>query len=139
MTLEAKLRTAASAWADLVALLGSSPFRWFDTQLDQKVNVFPAIVVLMVSSADTYAFNRRLPGGFSRVQFTIWADSGQDARAVETELVCFLNRFNAVGVSGLEQYPNTVLNRRGSLYPNTDGPKYQRIVDVSVFDNELVA
>lgn len=139
MTLEAKLRTAAIAWADLVALLGSAPFRWFDTQLDQKVNLFPAIVVLLVSSADTYALNRRLPGGFSRVQFTIWANSGQDARAVETELVCFLNQFNALGVPGLQQYPNNVLNRRGSLFPQTDGPKFQRILDVSIFDNESVA
>lgn len=138
MTLEAKLRTAAAAWPDLAALLGSSPFRWWDTQLNQAVNVFPAIVVLLVSSSDTYALNRRLPGGFSRVQFTIWADSGQDARAVEAELVCFLNQFNAIGVQGLQQYPNSVLNRRGSLYPRTEGPKYQRVLDVSIFDNEQV-
>lgn len=137
-TLEAKLRTAAAADTALTALLGTTPFRWYDTQLNETVNVFPAVVVQLISSSDAYAFNRRLPGGFSRVQFTIWASSGENARSVEAELVCFLNQFNAIGVSNLPQYPNTVLNRRSGLYVETAPPMYQRIVDVSIFDNENV-
>lgn len=137
-TLEAKLRAAASADTDLAALLGTSPFRWFDTQLDLASKVFPAVVVQLVSSSDVYAFNRRLPGGFNRVQFTIWGDSGQQARQVEGELVCFLNQFNAIGIPNLQLYPNLVLNRRSALYVDTSPPKYQRIVDVSIFDNENV-
>lgn len=135
-TLEAKLRIAASSWPDLVLLLGATPFRWFDTQLDPSSRTFPAVVVLLVSSSDDYVFNRRMPGGFSRVQFTIWGDSGESARTVETELVCFLNQFNAIGIPGLQQYPNTVLNRRGAFFPDPQPGKFQRIVDVSIFDNE---
>lgn len=135
-TLEAKLRTAALADSALTALLGTSPFRWYDTQLDETVNVFPAVVVQLISAPDMYALNRRMPGYFSRMQFTIWGTSGENARAVETELVCFLNQFNAVGVAGLQQYPNTVLNRRTSMYVQTQPAKWQRIVDVSIFNNE---
>ena len=136
--LEEKLRTKAAAYADLAALLGSSPFRWYDTQLTQGTQ-FPAVVVTLVASSDTYVSNGRMPTGFSRMQFTIWANDPVTARQVDDALTCFLNQANLVGINGLSIYSNQVVLTRAGMYPNTQPPKYWRTIDASIFDNELAA
>lgn len=138
-SLEVKLRTAAEAWPALTALLGTSPFRWFDVQLDQKQGkTLPAVVVLGVSNPRTYAFNARMVTNYSRMQFTIWGNTGEEARAVESELANFLDGFNAIGIAGLSQYPNIIVGSRGGMFPQTQAGRYLRIVDAMIFNNELV-
>jgi hypothetical protein len=51
-SLKAKLFTQASANAGLIALLGASPFRWFDQQLPQNA-AFPCIVAQQISNPAT--------------------------------------------------------------------------------------
>ena len=85
-----------------------------------------------------YVMDRRMPGSFSRVQFTIWDTDPQRVRQVDQAVTCFLNTFNALGLPGLVQYPNYVMNRVARLYPTPEPPRYQRILDVKIFDNEKV-
>ena len=137
MTLEAKLRAAAAAYAPLTALIGSPP-RWWDTQRQQG-SAFPSVTVLLVSGNKTYVFTGRLPTGWSRVQFTIEADSGEAARGVEAALAAMLDQANFVGVPGLAQYPSRIVLIRGGLntemQPGTPG-RWWRTVDAMIFSND---
>lgn len=133
-TLELKLRTAASAYAPLNSLLGTSPFRWFEIQLPAGT-LLPAVTVQMTSGSPTYVNTGRLATGFSRMQFTIWDLSAEGARAVENALLRFLDQFNAIGISGLVHYPNQVVLQRQGYYPTPAPPQFQRINDAMIFDN----
>jgi hypothetical protein len=131
------LRTAAASFAGLTALLGTSPFRWWDTQLVQG-SALPAVVTQLVAGSKTYTFAGRLPTGFSRVQFTIWADNPVSAANVEAQLTAFLDQFAGNGISGLVQYPNSIVMQRQSVFQETQPPKYQRITDAQIFSNDLI-
>src|SRR6266702_4637443 len=139
MRIEAKLRNAALAYAPLAALLGNTAqsFRWYETQLVEG-SAFPAVVVMLISNARDYAFQRRMATSFSRVQFTIWDTDPTRASQIEETLVEFLDQFNAYGISGLSQNANFVLNSRSTIYPDTQPPNYQRIIDAKLFDNQLI-
>ncbi len=137
MTLEADLRTQAAAFPGLTTLLGTNPFRWFDTQLPQGADM-PAVVVQLVAGSKTYTLAGRLPTGFSRVQFTIWDTDAQRSRDVETQLANFLDVFNGTGIPGLVQYPNSIVLQRQALFAETQPPKYQRINDANIFSNDLI-
>ena len=137
---EQRLRTAAAADAGLAALLGASPFRWYDDFLDQN-SAFPAIVINQISGSKVYSFNQRMATGWNRWQFTIWGgqfSAGAIARnTVEAALTSFLDQFkDGIGIVGLQQYPNHVINSRCAIFPRTDGPIYQQIVDVMMFSND---
>ncbi len=139
-TLKAKLYTAASAFPGLTALLGSPP-SWFDVQLPQQPNpppTFPAVVVFIVSQPRVYATTGRLSTYFSRVQFTVYGtgNDSQNADAVVEALLDFLKGFNAIGVSNLTAYPNTVVGDRDGGIAQTQPLTYQRFIDAMVFNDE---
>ncbi len=146
MTLEAKLRTAALAYPDLVALLTNVPsiprfpdFRWYDVQLLQGT-AFPAMVVQLISGGQTYTLNSRLSTSFNRMQFTIWDTNAERARQLESVLYAFLDGFNPAGVrADLQAAPNFVVLTRQGMYPQTQPPQYWRTNDVQIFDNTQVA
>jgi len=136
-TLEVKLRTTASAFAPLIALLGTSPFRWYDTQLVQG-SVFPAIVALLVSDPKSYYLGGRMNTSFARVQFTIWDTDAERGRSVEAALYDFLDVFNASGAPADRAKPNYVVGARGGMYPQTQPPQFQRIIDAKIFNNDTL-
>jgi hypothetical protein len=136
-TLEAKLFAAASAYAPLTALLGTSPFRWYVTQLTQG-SAMPAVVVFQVSDPAAYAFTGKLPTSAKRMQFTIWGDSAEKAQAVEAALVAFLGSFSAYGIPGLVSYANYVVNVRAGMYTQTQPARFLRTVDAMVQNNDLI-
>ncbi len=126
----------------LRALLGSgSPviFRWFDTTLAQKA-AYPSVVMQEVSNAPSYVYCTRLNTSFSRFQFTIWGGqfSGGVTAAdqVSDVLLSFFDQLNLVGISGLSQYNNIVLSNRRAVFPMTDQPVYQRVMDVRIFSKD---
>lgn len=137
-TLEVKLQAAAAANPALAALLGS-PFRWYDTQLDQPAT-FPAVVVYVVSNPRDYSFTARMATSWARVQFTIWggqfAAGSMSADAVRAALLSFLDQFNAVGIPGLVQYPCRVVGDHRAGFTQTDTMIYQRVIDAMIFSNE---
>ena len=137
-TLEVKLRTVAAADSALTALLGTSPFRWYDTQLDQG-SAMPAVVVLRVTYPRNYALNARMTTGQARMQFTIWGATGEQARSVEAALLTFLDGFDAIGKANLSQYPNRVVMSRAGLYAQTQPARYLVIDDVMVWNDEAVS
>lgn len=136
-SLEAMLRTQALAFPGLTALLGTNPFRWYDTQLRQGT-AFPAVTVQLVSGNETYAFNGRLATGWSRMQFTIWDSDPERARNVEAQLTAFLDVFNGTGIQGLSEYPNSIVMRRQTLFSETQPPLFQRINDAQIFSNSTL-
>ena len=135
-----KIRNAALAYPGLTALLGGTNpnlFRWYQTQLKPS-SAFPAVVALTVSNPSDYAFTYRMKTSFARVQLTVWALSPEDCASVEDQLEAFLDQMNLYGISGLVQNANFIVNARDGLYPETQPPQYQRIIDVKVFSNESV-
>ncbi|HET9304872.1 MAG TPA: hypothetical protein VFO46_02485 [Candidatus Sulfotelmatobacter sp.] len=136
--IEDKLRTAAMNYTPLTALLGSGAnnFRWYETQLLEG-SAFPAVVVTLVSNVRDYALDRRMATSFTRLQIVVWDPNPEEASTVEQTIVQFLDQFSAYGpIAG--QAANFVLNSRATIYPDTQPPIYQRLIDVRVFDNELV-
>lgn len=132
-----RIRTAASAYSGLTALLGTAPFRWYDLQLAQG-SAKPAVVVQQISGSPTYVVGGRLNTGWGRWQFTIWG-SGTDssnALAVEAQLLDFLDQLNLIGITGLTQYPCLVVGQRDAMFPGTQPPSYQRLVDAMIFSND---
>jgi hypothetical protein len=126
------LRTLLGADSPLV-------FRWFDTTLIQKA-AYPSVVMQEVSNAPNYIYCSRLDTSFSRFQFTIWG--GQFAAGVTAAdqvgdaLLNFFDQLNLVGISGLSQYNNIVLSNRRAVFPMTDQPVYQRVMDVRIFSKD---
>lgn len=140
--LEARIRSAAAAYAPLLALLGTgSPlyFRWFDTQLPQG-STFPAVVAQIIADSPEYCANARMNTGYARIQFTVWGgqqSAGEAAaNSVRDAMMTFFDALNLIGISGLSIYPNIVIADRRGIFPQTDGPIYQRVLDVNVFSND---
>lgn len=139
-TLKAKLFSGASSFPALTALLGTNPFRLYDTQLVQKAT-FPAVVMFMVSNPNTYTLTGRLPTSWVRVQFTVYGtgNDSQNADAVVVALTAFLEQWSATAnVNGLEACPNNIVGDRDGGIANTQPLTYQRFVDVMIFNNDSV-
>lgn len=137
MTLKAKLFAAASVNAELQALLGTSPFRWWDSQLLQS-SAFPAVVVFIVSNPADYVLGGRMSTSWVRVQFTVYGtgNDSENASAVVSALQDFLATFNAIGVPNLPVYPNRIVNDRDGGVAATQPLTYTRTLDVMVLNDE---
>ena len=136
-TLIVKILSGISGYNPLTGMLGSPP-RVYPLQLPQGAE-FPAMTMQVVSNGRTYSVNNRLSPSQARVQFNIFGASpgGENARAVESALCSFLDQFNAIGVSGLQQYPNRVVNSREFGIAATSPETFQIIVDAFIFDSEV--
>lgn len=137
MTLKAKLFAAASANTELQALLGTSPFRWYDTQLVQST-AFPAVVVFIVSNPPDYVVTGRMSTSWARVQLTVYGtgNDSENASAVVAALKDFLATFNAIGVDNLPVYPNRIVNDRDGGIAQTQPLTYTRTLDVMILNDE---
>lgn len=141
-----KLRTAAAAAPSLQALLtAGSVFQWFDTQLPQSAQVIspspvPAVVVQEISAPPTYLLAARANTRWRRIQFTIWGGQfsagAENCESVQAALEPFLDTLNLSGISGNPFYPNYVVSVRRGLFPQTDGPIYQKLMDAMMFAND---
>jgi hypothetical protein len=140
MTLKAKLFSQASQFAELQALLGSSPsnFRWFDVQLPQAQATFPAVTVNQIGAPRMYVTNGRLSTYFARVQFTIYGsgNDSQNAAAVTAALEDFLAVFNATAVQNAPTYPNTIVGDKDFGIAATQPLTYMRVIDAMIFNDE---
>ena len=136
-SLEAQLRTAALGYAGLTALLGGTDpnnFQWGDTQLLQGAQ-FPYVVVSVISGSEDYTFEHRLATSWNRIQFDIWDTDPERAYQVQQQLESFLDQFDGYGTPNLVQYANQIVNVRKVLWPETQPPQYQRIIDARIFFN----
>lgn len=136
-SIEVKLRTAAALYVPLSALLGTSPFRYYDTQLVQG-SAFPAIVAQVISDPKDYYMGGRMNTSFVRVQFTIWDTDAERGRSVESALYGFFDVFNACNAPAGAAKPNYVVMARGGMYPQTQPPQFQRIIDAKIFNNDTL-
>lgn len=134
-TIEAKLRTAAAAFPALTVYIGTSPMRWYDTQLDQG-SEYPAVTVRQISNPKMYSYSARMGLSQYRIQFTVWDTDAERGRSVQAEIEAMLDTFNAIGQPGLSQYPCRVVNALGGMYPQSEPPVFQRIVDAMIWNND---
>lgn len=142
MTCEAKLRTLAAANTSLQALLGTSPFRWFDTSLPQDIGVYPSVVVARVSTV----FDSRMDTGISkytwpRFQLDIRHTDPEQARACASAIIDFLNTVDLAVTSGAimppaKQAPCFILNQRTALDYELQPPVNVQTLDVRVMNFE---
>lgn len=139
-TLEVKLYNAAIATPALTALLGSSPFNWFDTQLDQaRPTLYPAVSVQLISAVNQYSVNARLGMSLNRVQFTVWDTNAERARSVESAILSFLDTFNAYNAGDSDPIQrNQVVMRRQGGQPMTDPMTFFRSIDAMIWNNETI-
>ena len=135
------MRTAALAFTELATLIDPTSVGagWYDNQLPQGVG-FPCVVVQRISAPRQYTLTRRLNTFWARYQFTIWGgqfSAGSEARrAVRTALMDFVDSLNLYGVSNIPANAGYVVGDRDALYPLTDGPVYQQLVDAMLFVDE---
>ena len=128
--LEVKLFSAASADSALTALLGSSPFRWYNVQLTEG-SAYPAITVHRISGAPLYAADGRNTLALYRMQVTIWEGQTPDTSdSVLSALRSFLDSFSATGVPS--QTENRIVNVMRALYAETQPAIFQTVVDVMI-------
>lgn len=138
-TLENKLRSNASAYSALSSLLGTAPFRWWDTQFVPGSSPLPVVVVFQVDNPRTYALGGRLPTGWNRIQFTIWATGREQASTVKAALIGFLDQFQqAIGKPNLIAYPNLIVNDRDGLYAETQPPAWLSTIDAMIYSNDTL-
>lgn len=137
MDLETKLLSQASAYAPLTALLGTSPFRWYSTQLQQTAG-FPAVVVLEVSNPSSYNITERTTRSWARIQFTVWGTGRTEVIGVVNALTSFLDQFNGCGITGLKGNPTIIIAQRAGLFPQSQPPKYTEIVEAMIFNDTNV-
>lgn len=131
--LEVKLFAAALANPGLQAVLGTSPFRWYSTQLTAG-SAYPAIVAHQVSGAPLYTLPGRNPMGRYRVQFTIWEGYVPDTtNAVLDALRSFMDSFSAI-TSGFPA--NVMVNQTDGLWAETQPGVFQTILDYFVWNND---
>jgi len=134
--IEAKLRNAAALDAGLAALLGTAPFRWFDTQ-ETPGAAFPAVTVQEISAVPLYANTGQNPMALVRVQITIWEGQAADETdSVLNALQAFLATFSATSIPG--QASNRIVNRWRRMYTETQPGVYLRMVDVMIWNNDNI-
>lgn len=138
-SLKAKLFAAAKIDAGLQALLGTNPFRWYDTQLNQQAT-FPAIVVFIVDNPREYVTTGQMSTSKTRVQFTIYGtgNDSQEADAVVNALQAFLLGFNAYSSRSLPANDNQIVGDRDGGIADTQPLTYQRFVDAMILNDELM-
>ena len=136
--LKIKLFNAAASNAGLQALLGTSPFRWYDTQLPQTAT-FPCVVVFQVSDPRNYEVRGQMSTSWSRLQFTVFGtgNDSTNASAVVDALLAFLRGFFAynAGANATQAANNVVSDRDGGI-AQTQPLTYQRFVDAMILNDE---
>jgi hypothetical protein len=133
LPIEVKLFAAASAFPALQAVLGSSPFRWYNVQLTEG-SAYPAIVILKVSGPKLASYGGINSTSRYRIQFTIWEGPTPDVTdSTLSALRAFLAQFSGTAITG--NY-SPVVNELRRLYAETQPPIYQTIVDAMVTNND---
>jgi hypothetical protein len=139
--LKDKIRAAAIATPAFTALLGTSPFRWYDIQLNQG-SQFPAVVVQIISGAPAYVMAGRLQCSTTRVQFTLWGQNNATGVAflasLESALLTFLDQLNLIGIAGLVQYPNLVVGSRDGFVAIPQPGNPLRLIDAMIYSNDTL-
>ena len=138
-TLIVKIISAASSYAPLTALLGTTPFRMYTLQ-DVQGGGFPAVTVRLVTQPRVYAFTGRLSSNFARVEFLIFgaAPGGENARAVAAAIISFLDQFNAAGLPSQKANANDVLDETELGIAETQPLTFQIRLQARIFTNETV-
>jgi|SRR5579885_1384718 len=139
-TLEVKIVNGMLAYSALTSLLATAPdgaAAIFEMQ-EYQGTTFPAITYMLVSAVPQYSSTTRLATLPCRVQFTIWANDPETARSVETQLLAWIDQFNAYDPTNAAKprQPNEIVMRRQGGNPQTQPLTYWRIVDANIWNNE---
>jgi hypothetical protein len=138
-TLEVKIVNGVLGFPPLASLLATASDgnpALFEMQ-EYQGTAFPSMTYLLVSTVPAYGAAFRAHQVRSRVQFTIWDTNPERARAVENQLMAFLDQFNAWNAG--DQNPlqrNQVVMRRQGGNPETQPLTFWRMLDAYIWNNE---
>lgn len=138
-TLEVKIVNGVLAFSPLASLLATASDGQpaiFEQQ-EYQGTAFPAMTYVLVSTVPNYGASFRAHQVRSRVQFTIWDTDPERARSVESQLMAFLDQFNAwnSGDSNPIQRNQVVMRRQGGN-PETQPMTFWRMLDAYIWNNE---
>lgn len=142
MTAEVKLRTLAAADASLQAIFGTSPFRWWDSQLVQG-SAFPSCVVRRISTVRMYQLEGLNQMSQPRFQFDIRHPDPETARAAAKAVIAWLSTIDLASNAQFgspqttpPQFPCYLLNERTGMDYQLQPPIFVESLDVRVFNLE---
>lgn len=137
MTAEVKLRSLASVDATMQTRFGTSPFRWFDIQLDQERIANTCVRVRRISTLRFYVQAGIQPLSQPLFQFDVMDLNPETARAALKDIIAFLltvdlssNAQFGSPVTTPKHFPSFVLNTRAGMEPVPDPPIYTESADV---------
>lgn len=143
VTCETKLRTLASANAQLQTDLGVSPFRWFDRRLVQGDLVQGATCVRIKRVSTVQESNQ---GGLAllekvRFQIDVLDFDPEVARAVATDIDTFLAGINLLSATptNINTSPTYKLNQRADMEFRLKPPAYVETLDYRIWNAKNVA
>lgn len=137
-SIEAKLFAAASADPTLQGLLGSNPFRWFNTQLAKGTEqpFFPpplSVTIMVISDVPLYANVVRNMNSKARVQFTLW--EGPQPDTSDTLLNAIRNFLDNLCFTSGTTFTQIINVRRGYIAQTQTGV-FQKIVDAYIWNDD---
>lgn len=140
-TLEVKIVNGVIGFGPLASILATASDgkpALFELQ-EYQGTAFPSITYFLVASTPQYGAAFRGAIVRSRVQFTIWDTNPERARAVEAQLMNWLDQFNAYSSPPATTFqPNQVILRRQGGNPQTNPLTFWRIVDAAIWNNESI-
>ncbi len=139
-SLETRFRAAILGNAGVSALIGD---RMDDRQLAQNP-IYPCVRYQRISTIFLYSQERGSEQGgvgWARFQVDCLAIIGDDADAIATAISQALQTFNLWSPPAspvvVNTAPNSVLNRRAAIEPNTQPPVFKTILDIKVWFAEF--
>lgn len=150
VSLEARIRTAASQDAALVSLLtAGASFRWccngwlIQGLLPITPGAKPVVVTQLISNNAMYVAGGRIPTSWARVQFLIYGGQytagAQAAEDVGAALKAFLDTLHLSTTNPDVAQANYVTNERAMLFPHTDSPIYQKVIDGMIWSDDSIS
>lgn len=152
-TAEVKLYELAAANPTLQGIFGTSPFRWYDTQIPQGIITpgstaaawaqKPALRILRVSTIFAYEMAGLNPLNQPRFQIDILHPLAETARAAAAAVRDWLGTVDLAGTYQFgsptttpPQFPCFVVSQRGGLAYEFEPPVYVQTLDFRVFNLE---
>ena len=132
-TIEDAIFTRGSTFAGLTALLGTNPTRLYPTQAPQNA-VAPYVTYQMISDPREHAMGVDPGVAHPRFQFSPWAKTRTEAKAVTVQLIACYSRWR--GIVASVDVLDSFLDNEGDVGLDDVVLLYQRFVDFLISHRE---
>lgn len=132
-TIEDAIFTRGSTFGGLTALLGTNPTRLYPVQAPQNA-VAPYVTYQMISGPREHAMGSDPGVAHPRFQFSPWAKTRTEAKAITVQLIACYSRWR--GVVATIDVLDSFLDNEGDLGLDDVVLLYQRFVDFIISHRE---